>query len=116
MSMQDDTLNVDQEGTVAPSPAAHEAAHPSVITYIKVAIILAVITIVEVGVFYLDFNRTAFILVFIGMSGVKFIIVIMFYMHLKFDNILFSRLFIGGVILAAAVMFSLLALFRVLGN
>lgn len=114
MSMQDDTLKVDQEGTAVPSPAAHEEAHPSVTTYIKVAIILAIITIVEVGVFYLDFNRTAFILVFIGMSGVKFIIVIMFYMHLKFDNILFSRLFIGGVILAAAVMFSLLALFRVL--
>ncbi len=112
--MQDETLKVDQEGTTAASPAAQEEAHPSVITYIKVAIILAIITIVEVGVFFLDFNRTVFILVFIVMSGVKFIIVIMFYMHLKFDNILFSRLFIGGVILAAAVMFSLLGLFRVL--
>ena len=114
MSMQDETLNVDQEGTAAPSHAEHEAAHPSVTTYIKVAIILGIITAVEVGVFFLDFNRIAFILVFIGMSGVKFAIVIMFYMHLKFDNILFSRLFIGGLILAAAVMFSLLGLFRVL--
>ncbi|MEE9249022.1 MAG: cytochrome C oxidase subunit IV family protein [Dehalococcoidia bacterium] len=116
MSMQDETLNVDQEGTAVPSPAAQEAAHPSVTTYIKVAIILAIITIVEVGVFFLDFNRTAFILVFIVMSGVKFAIVIMFYMHLKFDNILFSRLFIGGLALAAALMLSILALFRVLAD
>ena len=112
--MQDETLNVDKAGTTVTSPVAHEAAHPSVATYIKVAIILAIITIVEVGVFFLDFNRTAFILVFILMSGVKFAIVIMFYMHLKFDNILFSRLFIGGLALAAAVMLSLLGLFRVL--
>ena len=72
------------------------------------------ITLIEVGVFYLDFDRTLFIIVFLVLSGVKFAIVIMFYMHLKFDDILFSRLFIGGLTLAAAALFALLGLFHVL--
>ena len=108
--MQDDTLN-----TAAPADhGSEEGHHPTVSTYIKVAIILSVITLVEVGVFYLDFSRIVFILVFVAMSGLKFAIVIMWYMHLKFDDILFSRLFIGGLAIAAAAFFALLALFSIL--
>ena len=111
--MQDDALKT-PEAAPLHSQASGEGAHPTVSTYIRVAIILALITLIEVGVFYLDFNRTAFILVFVFMSGVKFAIVIMFYMHLKFDNILFSRLFLGGLAIAAFALFALLGLFRIL--
>ncbi|MFQ5874031.1 MAG: cytochrome C oxidase subunit IV family protein, partial [Dehalococcoidia bacterium] len=83
------------------------------ITYIKAATILAVITAVEVAVFYIDAREPAFIPIFLVLSATKFAIVVLFYMHLKFDNRLFSRFFVGGLLLAAAVLVSLLALFRV---
>ncbi len=108
--MQDDAL----ETAAGSAHSPEDEGHPTVATYIKIAIILAVITLVEVGVFYLDFTRTLFIVVFLVMSGVKFAIVIMYYMHLKFDDILFSRLFIGGLVLAAGALFALLALFQLL--
>ena len=108
--MQDDALNT----AVEAGHSTEDDGHPTVATYIKIAIILALITLIEVGVFYLNFDRTLFIIVFLLMSGVKFAIVIMFYMHLKFDNILFSRLFIGGLALAAAALFALLGLFQIL--
>ena len=108
--MQDDALKT----ATGSAHSAEDDGHPTVATYIKIAIILGLITLIEVGVFYLDFSRTLFIIVFLVMSGVKFAIVIMFYMHLKFDNILFSRLFIGGLTLAAAALFSLLGLFQIL--
>lgn len=111
--MQDDALKTADQTAHSPEEEGH---HPTVRSYITIAIILGVITLIEFGVFYLEFNRLLFILVFIVLSGVKFAIVIMFYMHLKFDDILFSRLFLGGLALAAAALFALLALFQLLGT
>ena len=111
--MQDQTINT-SGGEAAPQQrAAREPAHPTPLTYIKVATILAVITIVEVGIFYIDALEPAFLPIFLILSATKFVIVILFYMHLKFDDRLFSRLFVGGLLLAAAVIVTLLALFRV---
>ncbi|MFQ5933046.1 MAG: cytochrome C oxidase subunit IV family protein [Dehalococcoidia bacterium] len=90
-----------------------EPAHPTALTYIKIATILAVITAVEVAVFYIDFLEPAFLGIFLVLSAVKFTLVVLFYMHLKFDSRLFSRFFVGGLLLAAAVLISLLALFKV---
>ena len=111
--MQDDALKATDQPTHASQEEGH---HPTVRTYIIIALILGVITLIEFGVFYLEFNRILFILVFIVLSGVKFAIVIMYYMHLKFDDILFSRLFLGGLAIAAAALFALLALFQILGT
>ncbi len=108
--MQDNAL---ETGTPSAPPHSEEG-HPTVRTYVVVALILGVITLIEFGIFYLEFARIWFILIFIVLSGVKFAIVIMFYMHLKFDNILFSRLFLGGLALAAFALFALLALFSLL--
>ncbi|MEE9199305.1 MAG: cytochrome C oxidase subunit IV family protein [Dehalococcoidia bacterium] len=92
---------------------AREPAHPTILTYIRIATILGVITAVEVAIFYVDFLEPAFIGIFLVLSAVKFTLVILFYMHLKFDSRLFSNLFIGGLLLAAGVLVALLALFRV---
>ena len=109
--MQDDALKTADQPAHSPQEEGH---HPTVRAYIIIALILGVITLIEFGVFYLEFNRLLFILVFIALSGVKFAIVIMYYMHLKFDDILFSRLFLGGLVIAAAALFALLALFGLL--
>ena len=86
--------------------------HPSALTYFKVAMILAAITTVEVVVFYATWLGHGIIPVLAILSIAKFAMVAMFFMHLKYDAPLFSALFLGGLALAGAVMFSLLGLFK----
>jgi cytochrome c oxidase subunit 4 len=93
------------------SADAH-SGHPTPATYFKVAMILSAITAAEVGIFYVTWLSYGIIPILAIMSIAKFVIVGMFYMHLKYDNRLFSGLFVTGLLLATAVIFALLGLFR----
>ncbi len=92
--------------------AAH--AHPNGATYLKIFVILTLITVVEVWAYYIPalvasplFNPSLII-----MSAVKFAIVVMFYMHLKYDHKIFKMLFSGPLVIAMATIVALLFLFR----
>ncbi len=85
-----------------------EAAHPSPLTYVAVAMTLAVITAIEVGIFYITGLGHAIIPVLVILSAGKFALVAMFYMHLRYDARLFSAFFAGGLALAAALVFALM--------
>lgn len=74
--------------------------HPTEAFYVKVAIILAVVTGLEVGLYYTSFNQAATNGILLGMAAVKFVMVAAYFMHLKFDNRILRRLFITGFILA----------------
>lgn len=94
--------------------AKHAHAHPSGATYLKVATILTIITVVEVWAYYIPalvasplFNPALIVL-----STAKFAIVVLFYMHLKYDHKLFKMLFTGPLIIAGATIVALLFLFR----
>jgi cytochrome c oxidase subunit 4 len=89
-----------------------EHPHPGAKEYVTVAVILAIITGIEVAVYYVDILRPALAPILLVLSAIKFAMVAMFFMHLKFDNRLFSSLFVGGLLLAAALLISLLALFH----
>ena len=94
--------------------AAHDAhAHPTWKQYKWVALILTLITVVEVWVYYIpSFTRTKlFVPSLLIMSAVKFAIVVLFYMHLKYDARLFRALFTGPLIIAVVTLLSLLFLF-----
>jgi cytochrome c oxidase subunit 4 len=86
--------------------------HPSPATYFKVAMALCLLTGLEVVVFFFEWLSYGIIPVLAILSVAKFALVIMFYMHLKFDNKLFSTLFLTGLFLAIGVTFALMALFR----
>ena len=91
---------------------ALEHAHPDWGTYKWVAIILTVITALEVWVYYTPLKETRlFVPALLAMSVAKFAIVVMFYMHLKYDAKIFRGLFIGPLIIAIIVLVSLLFLF-----
>jgi cytochrome c oxidase subunit IV len=91
--------------------AAADAHHPTDGAYIRIAIILAVITGAEVATYYVELSSTALILVLMPMMVVKFAMVAWFFMHLKQDSRLFSRLFVAGIVLAAIVYMIVLLAF-----
>lgn len=92
----------------------HHRAHPTPARYAIIALILAVITIVEVAIVYQDFMRDILIPALVILSVAKFVLVAMFFMHLRFDDRLFSVFFVTGILLATTLTIVLLALFRVL--
>jgi cytochrome c oxidase subunit IV len=86
--------------------------HPTWKEYKWVALILTLITIVEVWVYYTPFSKTPFFVpVLLTMSIIKFTIVVMFYMHLKYDHKLFRALFTGPLTIAMSTLIALLFLF-----
>jgi cytochrome c oxidase subunit 4 len=86
--------------------------HPTWKQYKWVALILTLITVVEVWVYYTPFKTTPlFVPVLLVMSAVKFAIVVLFYMHLKYDHRLFKALFSGPLIIAMSTLVALLFLF-----
>jgi cytochrome c oxidase subunit IV len=94
--------------------AGHEAhAHPTWKQYKWVALILTVITAVEVWVYYIPsfVKSKLFVPSLLIMSAVKFAIVVMYYMHLKYDARLFRALFTGPLIIAVVTIISLMFLF-----
>ena len=88
-----------------------EAAHPSTGTYLAIAGVLTVITLVEVGVFYVPAFQSVLAPVLLLLSGTKFALVVMFYMHLKTDHKLFTAIFTLPLLIAIAVIVALLFLF-----
>ncbi len=78
-------------------------AHPTEAKYIRVALILAVITAIEVGLYYTKFSEAATNAALLILAAVKFAMVAAYFMHLKFDNKLLRRLFVTGFVLAASV-------------
>ena len=95
-----------QSGTMATEPA-----HATTGTYLRIAAILVMITLIEVGVFYVPAFQGVLVPVLLVLSAVKFALVVMFYMHLKFDNRFFAFLFGGPLLLGLAVVVSLLLIF-----
>jgi cytochrome c oxidase subunit IV len=96
--------------------AAHqdEHQHPGVGQYVEIGIFLAVITAVEVALFYADIAPSITVPALLFLTAMKFVLVIFWFMHLRFDHKLFRRLFYAGMALAAAV-FSVLFVIQVFG-
>lgn len=79
--------------------------------YIRIALILAAMTALEVSTYYVDFG-SLFLPVLLILMVVKFFIVVSYFMHLKFDNKLFSFCFYAGMFLAVMVYVIALATFK----
>ena len=87
--------------------------HPTWKQYKWVALILTVITVLEVWAYYIPsfVASAAFVPILLIMSALKFAIVVAFYMHLKYDHKIFRALFTGPLMIAMATLISLLFLF-----
>jgi cytochrome c oxidase subunit 4 len=91
------------------APDAHDAhaGHPNEWAYIKIALILAVITGVEVLIYYIDAVGDFLVPALFILSAVKFVTVVAYFMHLKFDDRRLAWIFTGGFFLAVATFVGL---------
>jgi caa(3)-type oxidase subunit IV len=83
----------------------HSSPHPTIALYVKLAVILAVLTAVEVALFYAEgtIGRGLARTMLVALSFLKFVGVIAYYMHLRYEKNTLSRFFTGGFILAASL-------------
>ena len=107
---------------------AGEHSHPSPALYFKVALILFVLTALEVAAYEAgrggmgpgihDIFAPIVVMLLLVLSAAKFILVAMFYMHLKQDPKLLSNLFVWPILLAASIIGALIVIlsyWRVVG-
>ena len=93
---------------------APEHTHPSPAKYVGIAIFLAVITALEVGLYYIDMPEALLVIFLMILAFLKFTMVAAFFMHLKFDSPMLRRVFITGILLAGVVYTVALFTLRVL--
>jgi caa(3)-type oxidase subunit IV len=99
-----------------PTPeAAHAEAHASKGTYWLIALILGIITLLEVAVFYVPLLHSVVVPILLVLSTAKFALVAMFFMHLKFDKPILTTLFAGGIVVATGIILAMMLLFGAIG-
>lgn len=91
---------------------AHEGHHPTPADYVRIAIILSIITIVEVIIYYIPQMRGILVPILLLLSIVKFLAVVGYFMHLKNDKRLFRLSFAAALVLSLAVFLAMLAMFN----
>jgi len=79
--------------------------------YIAIAMILSVITGIEVVLVYLPLAKWIVVTSLCVLSAVKFMFVIFYFMHLRWDKVFCTILFFIGLVLAGGTMWALLHLF-----
>ncbi len=101
-----------------------EKDHPGPGTYIKIALVLFVLTALEVAAYEVaragkpaglaTVVEPLVVEILLVLSAAKFALVAMFYMHLKQDHKLFSGVFVFPMLIAVFVVLALVVLFGVM--
>ena len=105
-------------GTDAAGEHDTEHEHPSDRQYVKIALILGALTALEVATYFEsvhNLNDAALYVILVVLMVLKFIYVVAWFMHLKFDSVLFQRIFVAGIVLALGVYLVMLTAFRIWG-
>lgn len=114
------TQDLPEHGHTHGHPAeAHtgDHAHPGPVLYIKIAVVLAIITVVEVFILYLpdmgvEAARPFLVPAFAVLSIAKFLFVVAYYMHLKFDDPFYLRMFAFALVIGISLVTAFVAIFH----
>lgn len=100
--------------TTSPAPPPpllpHRPAHASVGTYLVIAAVLTAITALEFAVIYIRALTPILVPLLLVLSAAKFALVVLFFMHLRYDRPLLLTLFAGPLLIAVATIVALLTL------
>jgi len=83
----------------------------TVATYVKVAIILTLITALEFGVIYIRRLAPVVVPLLLVMSAAKFALVVLFFMHLRYEGRPLNALFMGPLVIAIGLGTALMTLY-----
>lgn len=88
-----------------------EHAHPNPSAYVGIAVILAIATAVEIALYYLeeDLSSALITVSLLVLMVIKFFLVALWFMHLRFEARIFRHLFYGGAVLAVVAYSVVLA-------
>jgi cytochrome c oxidase subunit 4 len=92
--------------------AAHQEQHGlSIRQYVMIGLMLTVVTVIELGISYSPLPNWLLISTLMILSAFKFAVVAAYFMHLRFESGLMTRVFVGSFMLAAAILLALITLF-----
>ena len=87
-----------------------DGAHATVWTYLRVALVLTGVTILEVGAIYIRQLTPIIVPLLLALSAAKFALVVLFFMHLRYDSRVLTLLFCGPLLLASSIAIALMTL------
>jgi cytochrome c oxidase subunit 4 len=94
---------------------AHETHHPTPRQYVQIAVLLAVLTGIEVALFYAEPTVGKLVTpALLILAVLKFLLVVGYYMHLKYEKRMLTRLFAAGFVLALMVYAVVLVAFGIM--
>ena len=106
--------SADTDGVVKVDTDGHQDdhEHPSDNKYMQIAIVLAILTALEVGTYFVDMPSGILVAALMIMMVIKFFLVAAWFMHLRFDSRMFTRFFVTGLVLATVVYLITLTIFE----
>ena len=92
---------------------AHAAGHPSTKEYVRIGLILFALTALEIAASYTKVSPAVLIPTLFVLAVVKFALVVLWFMHLKFDDRRYARFFVMGLAGASILYLIVLITFEV---
>jgi cytochrome c oxidase subunit IV len=105
---------LEQREVEAPAERARtHGGHPSPKEYVRIGVILGVLTALEIGASYAGVSTGILIPTLFILAVVKFALVVMWFMHLRFDDRRYARFFVMGLAGASVLYLIVLISLRV---
>jgi len=116
--MADATTETRAPEEAAPPARTAHGRHPGPREYIRIAMILAVVTAAEVAIYYIEWVQEQGLLIplLFLFSLIKFSLVVLWFMHLRFDSRTYARFFLMGLAGAVTLYLIVLLTFRTFAN
>ncbi len=99
-----------------PHEEVAHAEHPSAKAYIRIGLVLAALTAIEVVTSYSHYSPRLVTAALLVLMFFKFILVVLWFMHLKFDSRRYARFFVMGIAGATTLYVIVLLTFGVFGK
>jgi cytochrome c oxidase subunit 4 len=101
--------------SVQTEPTTHAAPHhgPTPREYVRIGLILAVLTGIEIWLSYSGISGGTLVFMLFAAAVIKFVLVVSYFMHLKYDDRRYARFFVMGIAGAATLYLIVLMVSKV---